>query len=276
MPDEPKRWDPRLYEGSAGYYARGRLPYPPELAAAFHDELRLDGTGRLLDVGCGPGSLTLLLAPLFAEAVGADPDPGMLAEARREAQHRRIPNARWVALPAEALPGDLGSFRVATFAQSFHWMDQPRVAATVRDMLDPGGSWVHVSATTHQGVDGPPLDLPAPPRAEIAELVRRYLGPVRRAGSSALPEGTPSGEEDVMIAAGFSGPRRLTVAGHVHERSEDDVVASVFSLSWAAPHLFGERRGDFERDLRRLLRRTSPDGRFAEQARHVELVIWDV
>jgi hypothetical protein len=143
-------------------------------------------------------------------------------------------------------------------------------------MLDPGGSWVHVSATTHRGVDGPPLDLPAPPRAEITELVRAYLGAVRRAGTSALPEGTPSGEEDVMIAAGFSGPRRLTVAGHVHKRSEDDVVASVFSLSWAAPHLFGDRREDFERRLRRLLRRTSPDGRFAEQARDVELVIWDV
>jgi hypothetical protein len=62
----------------------------------------------------------------------------------------------------------------------------------------------------------------------------------------------------------------------MHERSEDDVVASVFSLSWAAPHLFGGRREDFERELRRLLRRTSPEGRFAEHARDVELVIWRV
>jgi SAM-dependent methyltransferase len=276
MADEPKRWDPRLYEGSASYYARGRLPYPPELAAALRDDLDLDGTGRLLDVGCGPGSLTLLLAPLFAEVVGVDPDPGMLAEAKREAAQRGIRNARWAALPAEALPADLGSFRVATFAQSFHWMDQPRVAATVRDMLDPGGSWVHLNATTHEGVDAPPLHFPPPPRAEIGELVRAYLGPVRRAGSSPLPEGTPSGERGVMIAAGFSDPRRVTVAGHIHERSEDDVVASVFSLSWAAPHLFGERREDFERELRRLLRRTSPEGRFAERAREVELLIWRV
>ena len=77
-----------------------------------------------------------------------------------------------------------------------------------------------------------------------------------------------------MIEAGFAGPRRVTVAGHIHERSEDDVVASVFSLSWAAPHLFGERLGEFETALRRLLRRASPDGKFAERAREIVLVIW--
>jgi len=56
MPLDENAWDPRLYEGSAPYFARGRLPYPPEMAAALRDELALDGTGRLVDLGCGPGS----------------------------------------------------------------------------------------------------------------------------------------------------------------------------------------------------------------------------
>ena len=78
-----------------------------------------------------------------------------------------------------------------------------------------------------------------------------------------------------MRAAGFGGPRELEVGGgRVFERSEDDVVASVYSLSSAAPHLFGERLGDFEADLRSLLRRTSPEGRFSERARAVALEIW--
>jgi SAM-dependent methyltransferase len=260
-------WDRTLYEGSARYYAHGRLPYPPEIAFVLRDELRLDGTGRLLDVGCGPGSLTLLLAPLFEEVVGVDPDRGMIAEAARQAALRGARNARWVAMRAEELPDDLGVFRVATFAQSFHWMDRHAVARAVRSMLEPGGSWVHVSATTHEGVaDAGHLPFPAPPRAEIARLVHEYLGPTRRAGVS--------GEDDVLVAAGFSRPRRVIVPGHVHERSEDEIVASVFSLSWAAPHLFGDRTAEFETDLRELLRRTSPDGRFAEQAREIELVIW--
>src|SRR5207245_3858899 len=73
--------DEMLYAGCAQYYARGRFPYPRELAEALRDELALDGTGGLLDVGCGPGSLALLLAPLFDEVVGVDADAGMVAEA---------------------------------------------------------------------------------------------------------------------------------------------------------------------------------------------------
>lgn len=56
-------WDETLYSDSAAYYPHGRMAYPPELPSALREELSLDGRGRLLDVGCGPGSLTLLLAP---------------------------------------------------------------------------------------------------------------------------------------------------------------------------------------------------------------------
>jgi SAM-dependent methyltransferase len=269
-------WDETLYAGSAAYYAQGRLPYPAALADALRGELALDGTGRLLDVGCGPGSLGLLLAPLFAEVVGVDADAGMVAEAGREAARRGVRNVGWVQMRAEDLPGSLGTFRVATFAQSFHWMDRPRVAAAVGTMLEAGGAWVHVNATTHRGVGGgDELPAPAPPRERITSLVRAYLGPVRRAGRGALPDGTPALEDEVIAAAGFEGPRRLEVGGgRVFDRSEDEIVASVFSLSSAAPHLFGERLGVFEEELRQLLREISPNGRFSERAREIELVVW--
>jgi hypothetical protein len=58
-------WDESLYGGSASYYAQGRLPYPAAMAQALRVELALDGRGRLLDVGCGPGSAALVFAPLF-------------------------------------------------------------------------------------------------------------------------------------------------------------------------------------------------------------------
>ena len=48
---------------------------------------------------------------------------------QRGRQHRpKIKNVQWQQLRAEDLPAGLGSFRVISFAQSFHWMDQPRVA----------------------------------------------------------------------------------------------------------------------------------------------------
>ncbi|KQR16074.1 bifunctional 2-polyprenyl-6-hydroxyphenol methylase/3-demethylubiquinol 3-O-methyltransferase UbiG [Cellulomonas sp. Leaf334] len=265
-------WDPSLYEGSAGHYAVGRMAYPTALADVLRDELGLDGSGRLLDVGCGPGSLTRLLAPLVASAVGVDADAGMIAEARRSG----VAGVEWRHLRAEELPADLGTFRLVTFAQSFHWMDQPRVARAVRPMIEPGGAWVHVAATTDRGVEGDdPLPHPRPPWDQVDELVVGYLGPVRRAGQGVLPSGTRGGEEDVLREAGFHGPQRLEVVrGDVVKRSTDELVSAVHSLSSAAPHLFGPRIQEFDDDLRALLRSASPSGTFAERVRDVAVVIW--
>jgi SAM-dependent methyltransferase len=269
-------WDSTLYAGSAAYYARGRVAYPQALPDLLAAELGLDGSGRLLDVGCGPGSLTLLLAPLVAQAIGIDADPDMIAEAERLAIGASVRNVSWYLLRAEDLPAGLGTFRLVTFAQSFHWMDRRRVAAAVHAMLESGGTCVHMHATTHEGVDtSSSLPHPQPPRAAIADLVRRYLGPQRRAGQGILPVGTPGGEDDAYRAAGFTGPRRLDLPAVVVERTADQVVAAVLSLSGSAPHLFGTRLVAFEADLRRLLHDTSPTGIFSQHMREIALDLWD-
>ncbi|WP_017589630.1 class I SAM-dependent methyltransferase [Nocardiopsis ganjiahuensis] len=269
-------WDETLFSGSAGHYGVGRMPYPAGLVDAVRDALGLDGSGRLLDAGCGPGSLTLPLAPLFGQVTGVDPDPGMIAEARRRAEAAGIDNIRWRQLRAEELPADSGPFRAVVFAQSFHWMDRPLVAHRVRGMIEPGGAWVHVGGVTHRGVPSPtPLPDPTPPWERIEDLVTRYLGPVRRAGRGHLPHGTRSGEEAVMRRAGFTGPERFVVdEGRVAERGVDEIVSAVFSLSGSAPHLFAERLGAFESDLRHLLWEAAPGGRFAERTGRIEAVIW--
>lgn len=268
-------WDPSLYAGSARYYALGRAGYPQEIAERLQAELALDGRGRLLDVGCGPGSLTLLLAPLFAEAIGVDADADMLAEASRLAADAGLTSTRWRHLRAEDLPADLPEIRVATFAQSFHWMDRPRVAAVVRGLLTTDGALVHVSATTHEGVStSAALPHPQPPRAALQQLVRRYLGEQRRAGQGVLAASTPGGEDAIYRAAGFTGPQRIEIGGRVVERSADEVAASVYSLSSAAPHLFGPHLPAFDADVRRLLDQTSPTGRFSEQLGDITLELW--
>ncbi|SFW84695.1 class I SAM-dependent methyltransferase [Amycolatopsis australiensis] len=256
--------DPSRYAGSAAHYARGRVAYPAELATAFAAELDSDGSGRLLDVGCGPGSLTLLLAGSFTEAVGLDADADMLAEADRLARRAGIGHCRWVHRRAEELPAGLGRFRLVTFAQSFHWLDRLRVATTVHGMLTRGGVCAHVHATTHEGIDG------TVPHAEIAELVKEYLGRVRRAG-----RGSPGDEDEIYRAAGFRRRRRFEVPGPVVTRSADEVVAAVFSLSSSTPHLFGDRREEFEADLRELLGRASPEGVFTERLREIAVDLWE-
>jgi SAM-dependent methyltransferase len=55
---------------------------PPALVDAFESALGLNGTGRLLDVGCGPDTIALRIAHLFEEVVGVDTDAGLIEEAR--------------------------------------------------------------------------------------------------------------------------------------------------------------------------------------------------
>ena len=232
-------WDPTLFAGAAAYYTRGRLPYSSRLAEAVRSALSLDGQGRLLDVGCGPGPVALALAPVFDAVVGVDPDPAMLDEAARHAAARGVATVTWVCMRAEDLPAALGPFRVAAFGQSFHWMQREQVAATVFAMLEPGGAFLHVNQEPSHGL---PADagLP-PPYARITQLVQRYLGPVRRAGQGRLPHGSPDNEAAVLEPVGFAPEQRVLLEGRaLLERRVDDLVAWVFSRSGSAPHLFGD------------------------------------
>ncbi|MFD7710659.1 class I SAM-dependent methyltransferase [Streptomyces sp. NPDC059786] len=274
MPDG-WQWDPTLFRGSAAYYERGRLPYAPGFAGTLAGALGATGSDRLLDVGCGPGIVTLAAAPYFAEVTGMDPDADMLAEAERRAARHGVANARWVTGRAEDLPAGLGAFRAVVFAQSFHWTDRERVAAAVRRMLAPSGAFVHISDLKDPPPVAVPSARPAPPYERIGGLVRRYLGPVRRAGQGTLVGGTPGGEDLVLRRAGFVHLERHVVpAGAELERTADDLVAWAFSRSDAAPHLFGDRLADFEGELRALLREASPDDCFAEQPPPTEIKIW--
>ncbi len=258
-------WDESVFEGTATYYRQGRKPYAPTLANALAEHLQLDGRGRLLDVGCGPGTVALLFAHLFESVTGLDPDLGMLAEAQRAAVDEQIANANWVQMRAEDLPGSLGTFRVISFGQSFHWMDRPRVAAAVREMLDANGAVVQVDLWHTNAPSQAPSSGPYPPIPEVAldELRRRWLGPDRRAGQG-FRNTSPDGEDAVFQVAGFA-PEELVVVqdDRILERSVEDVVAWVLSTSSTAPHLFGDRLDDFISELRRLLLDASPEGRFS-------------
>ena len=85
--------------------------------------------------------LTVRLAHLFAQAVGLDPDAGMLAEGCRAAAGKGVMNIRWVQGLAEDLPAVApGPYRSLGFGQAFHWTDEQHVAETVYDMLEPGAA----------------------------------------------------------------------------------------------------------------------------------------
>jgi len=268
-------WDPLLFAGAAQHYTRGRLPYAAGMAEAVRSELDPAPGARLLDVGCGPGTVAIQLAGLFGEVVGVDPDEDMVREARRLVERAGLGNVYLVNAPAEDLPLGLGVFDLVTFASSFHWMRREQVSATVRGMLTPAGQVLHVD-TDREPVPLPPGSPPPPPHDRIRELVTSYLGEGKRAGS-ARDRTAVSGEDTVWRGAGFDGPRVVRVESRqVLNRSVDDIVASVLSMSFSAPHLFGDRLPTFVEDLRALLTREGRENGFAERVPDALLKFWKV
>jgi SAM-dependent methyltransferase len=267
-------YDPTIYAGSAAHYRSGRPPYSPDLEAILTEQLGLDGKGRLLDVGCGPGVLTTRLAPLFEDAVGLDPDADMLAAGRRAADKVGVRNIRWVQALAEDLPSAApGRYRLVTFGQSFHWTDELRVAEAVYDMLEPGGGLALIVHTV-TGRPRPPSPGPPPiPHDEIKTLVLGYLGSTRRAGQGTSPERTHR-FEDILIKTRFGIPQPIFAAGIPDLlRDSESVLAGYFSLSWSAPHLFGDRLEDFAQEVRLLLAARSPEGIFWDWPGETEVVL---
>ena len=267
-------YDPTQFQGSARHYLRGRPPYSAELAPLLAAELDLDGTGELLDVGSGPGTLALEVGPLFAHVTVLEPDPDMAAEATRNLHDAGIP-ARVVVGTAEQVADlDLPPLRVVSFGQSFHRTDRAQVAEAVHDALAPGGSLVHVGHDTTRPAPEPPDGVPPVPRDDITALVRRYLGPELRSGVRLVADYSAERHEEVLARTRFGRPRSLHAPGRPDVvRDVDEVVSGVLSFSYAAPHRFGPRLADFVADLRALLEGRSRTGTFWDWPGDTEVLV---
>jgi ubiquinone/menaquinone biosynthesis C-methylase UbiE len=96
---------------------------------------RVEG-GRVLDVGCGTGTLALALAQHGALVVGVDPAPRMVARAMAK---RRGAPASFLVAPAESLPFPDASFDGATASLTVHhWRDPGRGFGELARVLRPG------------------------------------------------------------------------------------------------------------------------------------------
>ena len=267
--------DPTLFRSTAAYYTHGRPPYSRALVGTLAGEVGLDGAGRLLDVGCGPGVLTLALAGYVTEAIGLDPEAEMLAEAARRADQAGIANIRWAQARAEDIPAlDLDAFQLVTFGQSFHWTDRERVAEAVYGILEPGGALALIGHA-HAGRPRPPgPGHPPIPHDAIRAIIRHYLGPDHRAGQGVAPPPVVDPHEDALARTRFGPPRRIVCAGRPDIVQDiDGVLANYLSTSFAAPHLFGDRLGDFAADVRAEFTTRSPTGLFWDWPGDTEILL---
>lgn len=114
-------------------YAKYRPSYPQAALDWILEGLPGAAKLRIADIGAGTGISSRLFAERGAQIVAVDPNPEMLAAAKR---HTRV---RYVAAPAEAtgLPGH--SFDLVTCFQSFHWFARDEAMHEFKRLLKSHG-----------------------------------------------------------------------------------------------------------------------------------------
>ena len=267
-------YDPTQYHGAAPFYLKGRPGYSRDLPTVLADELGLDGTGHLVDVGSGPGTVGVQLARLFDRVTLLEPDPAMLGEARSHAAAHALSSVEFVRATAEDLPElGLARVRVFTFGQSFHRTNRLVVAETVHHLLEPGGSLVLISHDPSRPAPAPPTGTSPVPHTEIRELITRFLNSPLRSGNRLVADYSVERFEQTLRHTSFTvrtvfAPGRPDIV-----RNADGVLDGCLSMSYAAPHLFGPRLDEFAGALRELLERHSPTGRFWDWPGDTEILI---
>jgi len=248
-----------LYQGTAGYHDRFRLPYPQALTGDLAHRSGADGTGRLLDLACGTGLVCFALHDRFAEVWAVDQGPEMIAVVRDKARAAGLPHIRALAAPAEDLSAPGASFDLVTIGNAFHRLPRDAVAARAFRWLRPGGFLALVWGNS-------PWDGPQPWQQALARTMDRWQA---RAGAhDRIPAGYGQDRRDrpdlgILREAGFeiAGAYRFPA---VHEWTPEALTGFALSTSVLSPAALGGMMADFGDDLRRELRASAPSGRLPQ------------
>ena len=110
---------------------------------ALVDQAAIQSGHRVLDIGCGTGTLVTLVKRYYpdVEAVGLDPDPKALARARRKATAKAV-SIQFDEGYSDELPYPEASFDRIFSSFMFHHLksaDKEKTLREVRRVLKPGG-----------------------------------------------------------------------------------------------------------------------------------------
>ena len=251
--DGRSRDEDRPFAGdTASFYARYRRAYPAEFVARL-GEFGCDGRGRLLDLGCGTGTLLLQLAPFFEHAVGVDPEPDMLREAEKALREQGFENVEWIrGSSAELLTRALGGFDLVTVGTAFHYMEPSATLGELRRIAPGGGVAV--------AYNGTPMWLHPDPWAKaLRRTLENRLGPL---GDADFTSEALLAAEDTMHALGYTQIERWERT-YVETIDLDFIIGHILSAT-SADQIPPAQRQDFAREVSSAITTLAPAGRVDE------------
>ncbi|MBM7097707.1 class I SAM-dependent methyltransferase [Bacillus sp. H-16] len=244
-----------LFKGTASYYSRCRPLYPASLVRFAVKRFGLDGTGRMLDAGCGPGQLACRFSDWFETITGIDTEEEMIDEASRLSKENRVDNAEWIHSDAETFVKTApSSFRLVIIAKAFHWMDRRALLDSLYPKVSPGGGVIIID-------EAPPKSRPLW-KGTVNDVVEEWYGSNRRAGKTTYSHPEVSHEEVIEDS-------RFTL--EVHELppfqvswTVDVIIGYLYSTSYGRKAFLGEKVEAFEGHMREALMMIDPSGVFKE------------
>jgi len=243
------------FSGAVTYYERYRLAYPDRLIARLVRLAGLKPGDAVLDLGCGPAMLARAFARQGMDVTAMDPEPDMLAEARKRAEAEGVAMT-FVQGGSVELSAEMGPFRLVAMGRSFHWMDRAAALAKLEQIVTPNGG-VALFHDAH------------PPVEENGWF--KILCDAQAKVRGKRQSGGHKRYEPYLFASAFQEIDSLSVTIR-QALTVDDIVGRAFSMSAVSAHLSGPAREQFAQDLSAALREWSPDGKFVEVAELVAVL----